>query len=508
MDAMRHVRGNGFWEEGWRDVNDALHFQQRREGEADRVALIALERELRPRTSDDHFEAFVLGEPWRHWHPSGRDKSSTRCVGLLARAVGKRLVREGANIGPYLARVTSRSGQNSAAGFAFGLALAVGDLDELWRQAYRALEAHPSGERNPAVFDGLLQGARRRDPDWVSAKLDSVVKDTLLGPHLVELQTAVPLDETAVARFSSALAEGTIAPDRFALLMMGGVTQPISGPALAGLLRQLFAKEGGALPALQVLHMRMYGDRSDGRDVDDALIKLGRDLLADPIIYTEKITRQDHGIDVIAKVVLRGKGGEEAAGRVSRAMLAAAREMPHSFPDVGQICATLMRLHPRVVLEEIVAESDNDRLIGRFFGDWRRNDDDFEPGEVTIDSEVLFDWVREDPTERAAKLAHFIPYSTKHPDGASLDWAPMAMELLALSPDPVAVLRTYEHRFFTGGGSGPLSLRFVRRRPLLSAMADHEDAAVRAWAVEASERLEANIVRWDERDAADNSLFE
>jgi hypothetical protein len=39
-------------------------------------------------------------------------------------------------------------------------------------------------------------------------------------------------------------------------------------------------------------------------------------------------------------------------------------------------------------------------------------------------------------------------------------------------------------------------------------MANHKDPAIRAWAVEASGRLEANIVRWDERDAADNSLFE
>jgi hypothetical protein len=508
MDAMRQVRGNGFWEEGWRDVNDALHFQQRSEGEAERIALVALERDLRPRTSDDFFEAFVLGEPWRHWHPSGREKSSTRRVGLLARATARRLVREGADIAPYLARVTGRSGQNSAANFGFGLACAAGDLEGLWQQARRALEAHPRDERNPAVLDGLLQGARRRDRKWVSAKLDSVVGDSLLAPHLVELQTAVPLDEAAVARFSSALAEGTIAPGRFALLMMGGVTQPIPGPALAGLLRQLFAKEGGALPALQVLHMRIYGDRSDGRDVDSALIDLGRDLLADPDIYTKEITRQDHGMDVIAKVALRGEDGEEAARRVCWAMMAAAQAKPHSFPDVGQICATLMRLHPRVVLEEIVARTDNERLIGRFFGDWRRNDDDFEPNEVTIDTEALFDWVREAPAERAVKLAYFIPYSTKHADGSSLDWSTMATELLALSPDPVSVLRTYEHRFFTGGGSGPLSLRFVRRRPLVAAMVEHDDAAIRAWALEASERLEANIVRWDELDAEDNSLFE
>lgn len=120
----------------------------------------------------------------------------------------------------------------------------------------------------------------------------------------------------------------------------------------------------------------------------------------------------------------------------------------------------------------------------------------------------MFDWVREDPAERAVKLANFIPYTTKHADGSSLDWSPMALELLALSPDKVAVLRTYENRFFSGGGSGSFALRFIRRRPVVAAMAKHESDAVREWAAEASERLEANIVRWDEREAADNSLFE
>jgi hypothetical protein len=508
MDAMRQVRGNGFWEEGWRDVNDALHFKERGGSEADKIALLALERDLRPRTVEDLFEAFVLGEPWRHWHPAGREKSPTRRVGLLARATGKRLVRGSADLGPYLARATRRDGQNSAANFGVGLARATGDLETLWLQAYRALEAHPEGERNPAILDGILQGARTLDPEWVTNKLDEIVEDPLLSPHLVELQTAVPLDEAAVERFRYALKEGRIAPDRFALLMMGGVTRPIPGPSLARFLRELFACKDGMLPALQVLHMRIYGDRRDGREVDQALIDLGRDMVADPRIYTKEISRQDHGIDVIARTVLRATGGEKAARRMCRAMLAAAQSKPHSYPDVGKICSTLMRLYPRVVLDEIVAKSDNDRLIGRFFGDWRRNDDDFEPNEISIDTDVLFDWVREDPVERAVKLAYFIPYSTKDADGSSLEWSAMAMELLALSPDPVAVLLTYENRFFSGGGSGPLSLRFVRRRPLVAAMTNHENAAVRDWAAQASQRLEANIERWDERDAADNSLFE
>jgi hypothetical protein len=508
MEAMRQVRGNGFWEAGWRDVNDALHFELRKDADANRVSLIALERDLRPHSADDFFEAFVLGEPWRHWHPSGRHKSSTRKVGLLARATGRKLIQQGSDLGPYLERTTRRSGTNSAASFGIGLARATGDLEGLWQQACRAFKAHPKKERTPAVLDGILQGARMRAPEWVIAKLDAAVKDPLLSEHLVELQTAVPLDEAAVARFRTALADGATAPDRFTLLMMGSVTRPIPGPVLAQFLRELFVLDDGILPALQVLHMRIFGDRSDKREVDRALVELGRDMLADPRVYNSEMSQQDHGIDVIAKVALRGDGGPDAAKRICEAMRVAEQQNPYGYPDFGQFCSTLMRLHPRIVLDEILSKSDNDHLIGRFFGGWRRNDEDLEPQEIPLDNKVLFDWVREAPAERAVKLAYFIPYSTKHTNGSSLDWSPIALELLALSPDPVAVLRTYENRFFSGGGTGPFSLRFVRRRPLVAAMANNENAAVRAWAVEAAERIEVNIARWDEREAGDNSRFE
>ncbi len=508
MEAMRQVRGNGFWEEGWRDVNDALHFQKRRDGKADRVTLIRLERDMRPRTVDDLFETFVLGEPWRHWHPSGRDRSPIRKVGLLARAVGRCLVRDGVDLNPYVARATRRGGYNSARQFGVGLARATRDPEAQWRQAYAALEAHDPKERDPSILDGMLQGARLHSPDWVSGKLDDIVDDPLLSKHLVELHTAVPLDEAAIERFRTALRQGRVAPDRFALLMAGGVTQTIPAPGLARFLRELFDHAGGQLPAMQVLHMRIYGDRSDGLEVNEALVDLGRDLLARPEIYSDDFARQDHGIDVIANSALRGDGAEQAARGVCRAMVAAARDKPYSYPDLGPIASTLIRLHPRVVLDEIVAKSDNEQLIGGFFGGWRLNDEDFEPNEVDVDANALFDWVREAPAERAVKLANFIPYSTKHADGSSLDWSPMALDLLALSPDKAAVLRTYEHRFFSGGGSGSFALRFVRRRPLVAAMKTNESDAVREWAVEASERLEANIVRWDEREAADDSLFE
>ena len=43
---------------------------------------------------------------------------------------------------------------------------------------------------------------------------------------------------------------------------------------------------------------------------------------------------------------------------------------------------------------------------------------------------------------------------------------------------------------------------------LVTAINTHESDAVCEWAAEAAERLKATIMRWDERKAADNSLFE
>lgn len=75
-------------------------------------------------------------------------------------------------------------------------------------------------------------------------------------------------------------------------------------------------------------------------------------------------------------------------------------------------------------------------------------------------------------------MSKLFEYTTKHSDGSSLDWSPMALELLALSVNNVAVLRTLENRFFSGGGSGSFALRFIHRMPLVAAMAKHEDDAV------------------------------
>jgi hypothetical protein len=511
LAAMRSVRGNGYWEQGWRAINDTLHFVQRRPASEDPKAaqalaeLVRLEQEFRPATIDEFFETFVLGEPWRHWHPSGRERNPVRSAGRLARAVGRAMIRQGVDLAPYLDRAAQADGANSVWAYMVGLARSTSDLDGLWDAAYARFAADAAG-RHPGLLGGILEGARARNGTWVEAKLDLLVVDPALTEQLVTLHSAVPLDSAAVGRFSTALTRGTISLHRFAQLMMGSVTKPIAGPILANFLRELFARDDGIVPAVQILHMRFFGDRSDKVAIDPALIALGREMLGDSRIYSHDLKQQDHGISEIAEVVFAAGDGADIARSICVAMRENAGNNYVSDREFGSLAAIIMQRHPRVVLDEIVEKSSNDYLIERFFGDLADDDDNLVEPETGVTT--ILEWVAEAPQSRAVKIAHVVRYAVKDESTGVLRWSALALALIAVASDPVPVLRAFEHRFFTGAGWGPISLRFVRRRPLVVAMAQHHDARIRGWAREAEQHLEENIRRWDEADRDRDSRFE
>lgn len=511
LEAISAVRGGGYWEHGWRAINDTLHFMHRHVGAEDQggepklETLRALERDFRPKTLDDFFETFVLGEPWRHWHPNGNDRKIVRSAGALARAVGRAMTRRNVSLSPYLERAAIAVGANSVGPFMAGLAKSSSDLDALWDAAYARFIATERG--NPALLAGLLEGAYAKHRDWVERKLDAIVADTALSEHLVTLHAAVPLDATAVERFSTAIARGVIPVARFSRLMMGSVTKPLPGTVLAGFLRVLFAKDGGQVPALQILHMRFFGDRSDKVPIDPALIEVGREILGDERIYAQDFRRQDHDIAEIAKIVFVARKDSGLARTICIAMRENATNgyvSSHDFRDLAQF---LMGTYPSVVYEEIVEKSTNKSLIERFFGELADDDDD-KMLEPEADFSTLLQWVTEDPQPRALKVAQAVRYITKDSQSGQLRWSALALALIEVATDPGPVLRVFEQRFFTGVGWGPFSLRFVRRRPLVAAMLQSSNPAAQSWAREAGLRIEENIKRWDETDRDYDSRFE
>lgn len=505
--AMRAVRGEGFWDAGWRAVVDGLSFSGKGLGNDMLAEVRALERDLRPQTIAECFDAFVLGEPWRHWHPVRTEKRSTREAGKLAEATGICVARHADPV-PYLARAIVGEGQNSALQFARGVARSSGNPARLWQETLAVFRTAGADTRNPLVLTGLLEGAAKRNREQVELWLDNAVTDLVLAEYFVILQLALPLDDVAMARFERAIAHGAVPPWRFAQLQIGGVSKPVPGPALSRFLKTLYELDGGAIPALQVLHMRIFGDRSDKRAVDSALIELGRKLLADSRTFADEGAREDHGLATIAKVALVGEGAVDAARATCRALCKSRDSGSYHNSGFDKICKLLMTSFPRVVLEEIFAREVHQDLAARFFGGHVTNDSDSNKKTVSFDEDIAIEWVREAPEERASKLAELIPYTAREAEDGPLVWSPFALALIDAAPDPVPVLRRFERRFFTGISSGPFSARFVRRRPLVAAMREHSDVRVRNWARAAGWALEDSILRWDEHDREQESRFE
>ncbi len=288
----------------------------------------------------------------------------------------------------------------------------------------------------------------------MNARLDEVAADTVLSDYLVLLHSAVPLDVDAITRFSRAMAIGAIAPPRFSSLMNGGVTKPVPALVLAGFLRELYTFDDGVLPAVEVLHMRIFGDRADNIVIHPALIELGRDFLGDRRTYTAEVARRDHGLTDVAKLALKGEGGVETATAICRALRDQDKINRHSLRDFDELSALVMRRYPRIVLDEIVGRTEDEYLVGQFFGGWSRNDEDFDAAALGLDYVTLMQWVGEDPATRAVKLAYFVPYAERQPENSTLTWTKIARDLIAVAPDPIPVLQMLEQRFFSGGGSG------------------------------------------------------
>ncbi|TGQ04886.1 MULTISPECIES: hypothetical protein [unclassified Mesorhizobium] len=511
LDAMRAVRGAGYWERGWRAINDTLHLMRSRPAPENPAAvnkleaLVALERDFRPKSLDDFFVTFVLGEPWRHWHPNGNDRKMLRNASTLSRAVGRVMMRRNVPLAPYLSRAAVAHGANSVWSFLAGLARSANDLDELWDMSYELFAVTDHG--HPGQLGGLLEGARFRHRDWVERKLDAIVTDPTLGEHLITLQHAVPLDAAAVGRFSTALSRGLISVDRFSQLMAGSVTKPLPGTVLAQFLRELFAHQDGLVPAAQILHMRLFGDRSDKMLIDPALVEVGREMLDDARIYTHEFRQHDHDITEIAKVVFMAGDNSELARAICVAMRENAGNNYVSDREFRELAALIMTRYPLIVYEEIVEKSANMHLIERFFGELADDDDDKMP-ESETSLETLLEWVAQDPQARALKVGHVVRYTVKDGDSGELRWSALALALIDIAVDPGAVLRVFENRFFTGAGWGPFSLRFVRRRPLVAAMLQSSHPRARAWAREAGPRIEESIRQWDEMDRDRDSRFE
>lgn len=508
FEAMRRVGCSGYWDAGWRAAAKVLHFDNGKLAPKILLDAISLEKDLRPSTIAECFEAFVLGEPWRLWHPRRREKASTRNASQLATAVGVRASRSGDDIASLLTQATLAKHDSSAFYFGRGVALVANDIAAVWSIAYQAYRAAPTDRRNPGILAGILGAAHGRRPGWVAERLDSAITDPLLAEHIVALNCTVPIDEEALRRFEQALAMRMVPIWRFQRLASPRLLQAVESADLARFLLKLYESDGGTIIAIDILGMGVFGATKNITAIDTQILSLAREFLEDPRSYSEEIAPVAYNLLPIFKKVLSQEDGEYIVRSICKTVVSTASRSRSGFDNFHDSFMLLTQKSTRAVLDEILLPGTPDSLIESFFIGAARHDDDENKGTLGLDEGVLLAWMKEDPGYRACRLAQFIPYSVQNPDTGSLSWSPLALKLVDGSPHPVEVLRTFERRFGLGSGWGSFSARFVRHRPLATALLQHVDARVRNWARGAERSLDKSVALWDERDRARQSRFE
>jgi transcriptional regulator with XRE-family HTH domain len=513
--AIRTAKPNGYWDTAWRAAVETLHFSDSTPEPAWRASVVELEFDLRPKTLDEAFEAFVLGEPWRHWVPKNRgDKRYTRNVSLLAKVVGACAVKQGMAVEPLIARAVKIKEQNSGLSFGEGIAREHRDPAGLWERARAIYEKAEPETRDVGVLIGILQQVDRRDRAWADARLDEISSDPLLAPYLVFFHGGRDLGVADVDRFAIALGSGRVTAAQLSALMYGSRTKPIPAAALSGLLLRMLDKEGGLDAAREILHMRLYGDEQDKREIASELIAVARSILTDPRLYAEK-QRAGHEAARLLEHLL-DREGESGARAVCAAMREADGEYKYwSDTDWREFANVMAKRFPRMVLDEFSLAAPGSRtrrrhasLLSLFLGGSIANDVDGRDPDGRVDPDVLLEWVELAPEERGPMIAEHIGYAERDGEEGELRWSLLASRLIDTASDPVAVLDQFEQRFFSGVSTGPFWLRYERRRPMLEQLGTHPDRRVRQWTAEALARLDEQIGHWRDREGERESLFE
>lgn len=497
--AMRAAKPAGFWLEGWHVVGGIL--TERPWGGRSIVdpAVYDLERELRPVSTDELFDAFARAQaPWTAdalWGLVGgvrinpgyyrRFVRRQTAAGLL----GRRFADEGVDIAGLMARSGGAPPDNGLRDFGVGFARASRDPGNVWRTACRAFASDHEPVEQIQILAGLVEGVAKRDGELAEAWLDQAAADPALAEHLVTLQLGLGLNQRAVQRIVGALSSSRLRPDQISLLVSGRNVGLVPEASRSRFLDLIYRDGDGVYPALALLCSYFY-DLPEGVQPDRDMVRLAADFLRNPRTYADGSGGLPRAASSLATML---RTDDAFAAAVCSAILRARPDRPYVLPSFQVLGSLLAERHPGVVLEEVLATGPREDVIRIFFS-----------GE-SLDSETALRWMEADPTARSVLVAKVAPMVDADRSGG-VRWSPLALASIAAAPHPESVLRIFRHRVFSG--SGNLTTRLVEFQALLTELRRHSDGRVRLWAQPALRRVAGQIQRADRSERAQLSRFE
>jgi hypothetical protein len=472
-DLERICRGIakcGFWREGWIAIRQTRQFDSK--GMPSEVAnrLAELDAELRPDNLINRVRAIVFSnrgglstldlDDLEEEEPADFSAAIAR-MDTAVEEFGRATANDRRVFDALVGELVTADGK--LWGFGRGLGFGAEEPRNLWDALVSQLAGTPRAQQNVQVLCGFLTVLVEKNAELAETLLDEALTHPVLAAWFPILQIAVPVDVKGVARLKCALEFNEAPIGTYGFLRMGRATDPISGPDLKDLVLTIASKESGYDVALEILAMRLHGDRSANRDTVPQVLETGRELLG-RLDFTAQHRREDHNLDMIARASLKGDDGAVLAGEISRKLAQATANHHVSAHDHNDLLAALITTQPMAVLDALFGGDAQARRSGI------RAVSDIEHVTETnplaaIPDNVVLEWCDRDATLRYPLVASVItPFSPG--ENNTLQWTGVVGQLLKHAPNRLAVLSELVHNFQPMSWSGSRATVMESRLPL------------------------------------------
>ncbi|WP_289098389.1 hypothetical protein [uncultured Pseudoalteromonas sp.] len=502
------ISKSGMWSDGFEAIHSILRFDCNSSNEDEIQRLKSISVLLSPNSLLDDIDMYVLAEPWKFYdleevddngkviergHKKGHEYSIELGIQLANRPL-----REFEDI---LSKLLSHSGISSNL-FAFGKGYAEGVKNnaKAITRIIAALENISENERNLDFLCGQIYYLSKKNIALTNQLLDSLLIHPTLKQHFIRVQLSYPIDTESIARIIQALQEHTCPVTDYYDLASGRRHEPIPDEILCEILDLVWYYEGGQKVAIKILSMRFHGLKQNPNYVVSDLLKEKSASLLASFDYSEEREPSggsDHSLTQIAYVCFSAGTNDEYALTVLKAIKAKILTHIIGRYDFPEFMITIIQLHPILALEIFIGKNKEiePQIRNAIKG---RLDKKVSPFSK-VDIKSTLDWCKRNGKDSYPALASIItPYQSNE---KTLEWTPLAIELLQACPEPALVLDKYLSNFTPSGGSGSWAKILESRLALFQPLIDSTDNIVSEWAITKKPQWEAYIAREYEREA-------
>lgn len=498
------------WIEGWISCRATLRYDGKKMFGDAKAKLVQLIKLLKPADILNKARAVVINriDGGGGWDFSDGEEENGDAVNTwvqvneLAKDVGRALAQDNAARVAFIAEVLIEPQAQRAFECGVGLAEGANELDVMWDELTAAFRTAAPEARNATVLGGFIQGSHKRDQKFTTVALDGATGAPELMRMLPYFQARIGMDYAGILRLRRAIAQGSLEAKSFHHIANGCVENaPAKG--LAELLNDIASLPGGAVVALDILHMRFFS-RSKNEEIiqDELLISVGRELLM-LLEFTEVCELHDHTVGEVIKTCLCGENGRQAAERVCQKLRLSLETYTVSLWNLNCMVQALFETQPFVALDTF--------LLPETASLHYSLTDDLRSGNKSVVEDigiaVLQKWASVDPNKRYPLLGKILRMF-KGDDDNNCGFSPLFMSMLNAAPDKRKFIGGLWKRLHPQVWNGSLADILSRRKDLLVELARNADEEVRGWVIDAIPEIEQWIEEERKRDQAREESFE